>query len=347
MRADMLAPFFNHARMVTNPAAFRRTPFETTERAHRRFSRFAAVAAGYTYLLMVWGGIVRITGSGLGCGSDWPRCHGSWIPPMDLTTLIEYTHRMLAAGIIIPVAIVVFYAMRHRAEAGFSGPGGLLRPVGLFLALLVVQIGLGAATVKMDLPPAVTVLHFVTASCILATLLVAAVRGRHGGSLKPPQDTAWSTAALAAGLLGLTTLALGSLTANTGAAPACQGFPLCNGSVLPGGGSLVAIQWTHRLAAFTLAAYLFIALLVAAQRSTPQAVRSAVATAAGLVILQLAVAAVMILRHLPESVRIAHLAVGLALWCALVVWAAQARRSAAPAASMLAATVAPHVRTDA
>lgn len=333
--------------MVTSSAAFRRTPFEMTERAHRRFSRIAAVTAGYTYLLMVWGGIVRITGSGLGCGSDWPRCHGSWIPPMDLTTLIEYVHRLLAAGIIIPVAILVYYALRHRGEAGFSGRGGLLRPVGLFLGLLVVQIGLGALTVELDLPPAVTVLHFVTASGILATLLVAAVGGRHGGSLEPPQDTAWSTAALVAGLLGLTTLALGSLTANTGAAPACQGFPLCNGRLLPAGGSLVAIQWAHRLAAFTLFAYIVFALLAAARRSTPPAVRSAVATAAGLVTLQLAVAAVMILRHLPELVRAAHLAVGVGLWCALVVWAAQARRSTGQGAPMVAATIAPQVRTDA
>ena len=56
-------------------------------RARRSFGRLAAVAAICTYGLIVVGGVVRISGSGLGCGDDWPRCHGSWIPPMTVTTL--------------------------------------------------------------------------------------------------------------------------------------------------------------------------------------------------------------------------------------------------------------------
>ncbi len=55
--------------------------------------------ASATYLLIVAGGVVRVSGSGLGCGikgQDWPLCHGRLVPPADLATVIEFSHRMLA-----------------------------------------------------------------------------------------------------------------------------------------------------------------------------------------------------------------------------------------------------------
>ena len=64
-------------------------------------------AAVATFLLIVFGGIVRITGSGMGCGDDWPLCNGHLIPPMDLPTMIEYGHRLAAlfvAGLVVAVA---------------------------------------------------------------------------------------------------------------------------------------------------------------------------------------------------------------------------------------------------
>lgn len=63
-----------------------------------------------TYLLIVLGGVVRITGSGMGCGDDWPLCNGRLIPPMDLPTLIEYGHRLAAAGVGLLVAALAAWA---------------------------------------------------------------------------------------------------------------------------------------------------------------------------------------------------------------------------------------------
>src|SRR5438876_288860 len=62
----------------------------------RAFTRLAWTAAGFTYLLIILGAIVRITGSGMGCGEHWPLCNGKLLPPLDLPTLIEYTHRLVA-----------------------------------------------------------------------------------------------------------------------------------------------------------------------------------------------------------------------------------------------------------
>lgn len=90
-----------------------RSALEPT-RACRRLGVLTALAAAYTYALVVFGGIVRITGSGMGCGDDWPRCNGQWIPEFTLETLIEYTHRLLGAGIGVVVLAVFAYAMVDR-----------------------------------------------------------------------------------------------------------------------------------------------------------------------------------------------------------------------------------------
>src|ERR1041385_5772985 len=64
----------------------------------RRFARLAWLAATCTYLLIILGAIVRITGSGLGCGEHWPLCNGRLLPPLDLPTVIEYGHRLAPAA---------------------------------------------------------------------------------------------------------------------------------------------------------------------------------------------------------------------------------------------------------
>ena len=53
---------------------------------------------------LVFGAIVRISGSGMGCGDHWPRCDGKWFPPLDLPTLIEIGHRCAEPGCDCPAA---------------------------------------------------------------------------------------------------------------------------------------------------------------------------------------------------------------------------------------------------
>lgn len=291
----------------------------------------------YTYFLVVYGGVVRITGSGMGCGDDWPRCNGEVVPSMDLVTFIEYSHRVLAAGLSILTLWVVVSALRGRREPGIAGKGGLLRPALLAGILIILQVVLGAVTVKLELPAATTALHFMTAMALLATFAALAVRaGFFDNALAAAVNGRFTGAAMSAAVFGFIVVAFGAMTANlgmegpfppSGAAMACQGFPLCNGELWPGGGSWVHTHWTHRLLAYLLFFHVLGAGMATVRKAAPAAVRGAAWASMVLVVLQVMVAAALVLMHLPDALQGLHLGVGAALWAALAFWAALARRA--------------------
>jgi heme A synthase len=62
------------------------------------YRRIAMIAAGLTVGLITLGGVVRITGSGMGCGDHWPLCNGRLFPNLsDSLEIIEWSHRWVAA----------------------------------------------------------------------------------------------------------------------------------------------------------------------------------------------------------------------------------------------------------
>jgi heme A synthase len=85
--------------------------------------RLAYLATALAFALIVLGGIVRITGSGMGCGEDWPKCNGEWFPPLDFATFVEIFHRWVAALVSIAVLATAAVAWwRHRSPKCSSGP---------------------------------------------------------------------------------------------------------------------------------------------------------------------------------------------------------------------------------
>ena len=271
----------------------------------------SSAAAGATLLLIIVGGIVRVSGSGLGC-PDWPTCHGGAIPPPVSPALIEFSHRALALLVtllVAGVAAVALARLRHRR--------GILALVAGTLLLLGAQVALGAVVVERELLPYLVAAHLATALALLALIVViAATTGRAGRAGARLSLDRYAALALGAGLLGYTLLLSGALV--TASAPlACPGWPLCGGRAVDVLAS--PIHLLHRLlGGLMLAALLALAVRAPGARPDDRELTSLLWTASGLLVGQVLVGAVVALeRGIPVATGL-HLAVAAAFWATLV-----------------------------
>src|SRR5881397_3257592 len=146
-----------------------------------------------SFLVVVWGGVVRVTGSGLGC-PDWPLCHGQFLPSLDPSTRIEWFHRFLAiAGGVTVAATVLWSLIVYR-------PDRRVLTLAVITAILYpLQAVLGAITVVLELPPEWVTVHLANAELLLATLTILAVIVRWPSVARLHERTpAWTWVALAA-----------------------------------------------------------------------------------------------------------------------------------------------------
>jgi heme a synthase len=297
--------------------------------------RIAYVALVLGFAQVVFGAIVRISGSGLGCGNHWPDCYGSFTPTQSgPNLLVEISHRYGAATLSVAIVVLAIAAWLRRDEPRIGGPGGALRSSLLALVLVVVAALFGAITVKMDLNSLVVATHLAIAMSLLGVLVVTVVRAGGLGSATIA-NPAGRTQRAARAAVGLTFIVLifGALTANTpDASIACQGFPWCRTVAVHG--EPLWVQATHRVLAFLLLGHLIGLAIGINKRKEARALRTAGWSALGVVVFQILVAGGMVEMHLPPSLRSLHQAVGTALWVAVVTVSAlatRARSSAAPA----------------
>src|ERR1035437_9578985 len=157
------------------------------------------------------GGVVRVSGSGLGCGDkeQWPFCHGQWLPPLEKPALIEFTHRWLAviaAVLLFTLAGWVWIRYRRVRPLAF---GAVV--IGL---LYIVQIALGAVTVLFNLPNGVIMIHLANALLLLGALVWIAVSTNMAGSERPrPSEGTVRLATVAAGATYLLVLSVAQVVA--------------------------------------------------------------------------------------------------------------------------------------
>jgi heme A synthase len=274
------------------------------------FHRLCLATTALVFVLIVIGGTVRATDSGLGC-PDWPRCHGSFIPKWEKHTLIEYSHRFVAS-----VAGLMVFGIAAWAWKSYREVKSIWYPALATGALLLVQGGLGGLTVIHELPPEIVTVHLATALTLFALLLLITVAAfAHERTLRVVNPVSGLTAAvLTATALTMGTMLLGAYIAGANYSLACSGWPLCNGQAVPDL-SLTSVQlvFVHRLLAAGLGLVL-IWLLSRALRSGDPLVRTLSVAAAIVYAGQVLIGAANIWSEIADVAQIAHLAAGTALW---------------------------------
>lgn len=288
--------------------------------------RLSYLAVFLAFAQIVFGAIVRITGSGMGCGDHWPTCEGYVIPPLSRPDLIiEVTHRYLAATVTVAILLLLVVAYVRRRERGVGGAGGVLRSAGLAAGLVVTAAVFGGITVRLSLNPYVIATHLAIAMTLLAVLSLTVLRaGGWGFDAAAVVQPRTYRAARGAVALAFIVVVFGALTANVaGANNSCQGFPWCR--YVQVHGMPLAIQITHRVLAFLLFFHLVGGVVALTRRGGAGVVGRAAWVALVAVVLQLAVAAVLVESHLPPVWRSLHQGVGTLVWLSVFTYAALAR----------------------
>jgi cytochrome c oxidase assembly protein subunit 15 len=166
-------------------------------------------------LIVVTGGAVRLTGSGLGC-ADWPECSvGHLTPPLQFHSLVEFSNRMVTVVLVIAVAAAFLgtvFRRPRRADLIWLSSGLVVGVIG--------QAVLGGIVVYTKLNPYVVMVHFFATMVLLANAMVLVHRSRKlyspgsGRRLIPPLLLRLHYA-----VVGLLALVIAAGTATTGAGP--------------------------------------------------------------------------------------------------------------------------------
>ena len=296
--------------------------------------RFAWGVLAFFVATILWGTVVRATGSGNGCGDHWPLCNGTvWQQSPTLHTIIELTHRV-SAGAIDSVLVLTLIVWTWRRTA----KGHLARwAAGATLFLTVTEGALGAVLVKFGLTAGsrspmrapVEALHLSNTLLLLAALAMTAhFLGRRIGYR-------WRDVRISAPIgttIGMISIMIVGVTGSL-AALGDTLFPASSlgnalqqdfaGHLTGESTWLLRWRWTHPTIAILASIFLIWLLIRAARRGGPWDNRRLSALVVGLLVLQYVLGALDVWLLAPVWMQVTHLLGADALWTALVVLTAR------------------------
>lgn len=301
--------------------------------------RYAVLTASCTFLLLISGGLVTSTGSGLAV-PDWPLSYGMFFPPMVGGILYEHGHRMVAGTVGIMTMILALWVWQIE-------PRRWVRRLAAAAVVAVLgQASLGGLTVIFLLPTVVSVAHAGLAMgffSIVCTLQLVTSRSWLGSVdrehlSESPGSGPLPRLAMAATLAIYAQILIGAVVRHTGSGLACPDFPLCNGQVVPSIDSFgVALQLTHRLGAVAVAGMvIWVYRLVSRSYATVPGLVIPTTIALTLLAVQFLLGALTVWNALAVEPTTAHVGVGALLLVAMLTLTLRTYRqySCNPAASV-------------
>lgn len=309
--------------------------------ATARYGKYAWWVLGYTILVILWGTVVRATGSGAGCGDHWPLCEGQFIPhAAQIATLIEYTHRLTSGFTLVLAAGLAYFAFRlfpARHEVRRYSVAALCFAIMegvLGAALVLVAPGRPASAAHV----AILSLHLVNTFLLLASLtLTARCAGapedgdRDIEAMPPSRGMVAAHAVALAGVLGIAVTGTIAALADSlhHATSFIQGFQWD----IAGGSTLLRLRIIHPVVAVIIGTFVIAVALHSMMTPVPAAARRAALCLFGLIFLQFCFGAVNVLLLAPVWMQVLHLLTADLIWISLVILSQARLRAPAPFAA--------------
>ncbi|MGO8759857.1 MAG: COX15/CtaA family protein [Terracidiphilus sp.] len=292
-----------------------------------RFFSWAVLV--YFIAVILWGGLVRATGSGAGCGDHWPLCNGTLVQhAARIDTLIEFTHR-ISSGLSFFCVVALLWGTIAGTVRGHLARAAAVAAV----AFTVIEAALGAFLVKLGLTAQsqsplrapYLALHLTNTLLLVAALtLTAHFLGRREGFLAGSIRFVAPFRAIAALVVLLVVGVTGSLAAlGDTLFPASSLGTALSQDFSSTSGWLLRWRWTHPTVALVACTFLIWLLIGAAQRSSRWDNRGLSALVLFLLACQYGLGVLNVLLLAPVWLQIVHLLGADVLWSALVVLAAR------------------------
>lgn len=294
-------------------------------RTARAFERFAWLVLIYGIFVIIWGAVVRATGSGAGCGAHWPLCNGVVLPlEPRLQTVIEFVHRS-TSGIILILTVLLVWLARRIFPAGHAARRA---SVGAMVFVLIeAAVGAGIVLLRLVEDNASALRAGYIAVHLMNTLVLV---GMYVWTVfaAQPRSTTWTPVMASArepwmriGLAGMLLVCAAGAVVALGdtlfpADSVAAGFAA---DADPTSHFLIRLRMWHPLLAVALSIYWMIVITQNESLDEPS-LRNPARLALWLILGQVALGIVNILALAPLALQMAHLLVSNLLWIALV-WA--------------------------
>jgi cytochrome c oxidase assembly protein subunit 15 len=278
------------------------------------FQKLALVTTAVTYLLILVGGLVRAVGAGLGC-PDWPKCFGSWVPPIRAEQLpagfdpllfnaaltwTEYLNRLLG----VMVGFLIF-ATLATAIARHRHTRRVLWPTAAAFLLVGFQGWLGGRVVAHGLEPWIVTAHLVVALVIVSLLLYATVNAFFPDAAPAPGP---ERRLIGRGAYALIALTLAQVAVGTQVRSRIDDAAAAGHAREELLGTVGAVDMAHRNTALVVLAGA-VALFIAVRRRPrgPVWLRGAAAAVVALTLAQIGAGVILATLDLPRPAQVAHL----------------------------------------
>jgi cytochrome c oxidase assembly protein subunit 15 len=291
--------------------------------------RFAWGVLAYFIAVILWGTLVRATGSGAGCGNHWPLCNGTVMQhSASVNTLIEFTHRITSGLSLFAVVALLVWSFTGTVR-GHLARGAAVASVAFtlleaVLGALLVKLGYTAQS-QSPMRPAFLALHLTNTLLLVAALtLTAHLLCRTRGYLRGSVCFTAPFAAIAGILVVMAIGVTGSLAAlgDTLFPASSLGLALAQ-DFSSASGWLVRWRWTHPGIAVAASFFLIWLLVRSAKRNAHWDNRGLSALVLFLLAAVYTLGLLDVLLLAPLWVQVAHLLAADTLWAALVVLTAR------------------------